>query len=146
MRVIIQTVTDASVTINNDIVGTINRGLLVYLGIGKDDTKETAHFIAKKLVGLRVFSDENDKLNLSVKEINGEILLISNFTLYGDIRKGMRPSFSDGANAHFAAPLYHEVIKYLKDTNIKLATGQFGADMKVTSTNDGPINITLSYP
>jgi D-tyrosyl-tRNA(Tyr) deacylase len=146
MRVIIQRVTEASVYIDNNIVDAIKNGLLVYLGIGKDDTKETALFIANKLAHLRIFCDENNKLNQTVQDVNGEILLISNFTLYGDIRKGRRPSFSASADGQIAKPLYLEVIKQLKQYDIKLALGQFGANMKVTSTNDGPINLTLSYP
>jgi D-tyrosyl-tRNA(Tyr) deacylase len=145
MKVVIQRVLQASVEVNGNIVGQIAKGLLVYLSVGKGDTKSNAEFIADKLSNLRVFSDENDKMNLSVQDVGGSILLVSNFTLHGDCRKGRRPGFDAAAEPTFANELYEYTVGLVRQAGIKIETGIFGASMKVQSINDGPVTFIIDY-
>lgn len=143
MKFLVQRVKNASVKVDNKIVGKINQGFLVLVGITHADTTETAEYLIKKLINLRVFKDENDKMNLSLKDINGELLIISQFTLYADTKKGNRPSFTDAADPNFANSLYEYVIKQCKKEINTVEHGIFGADMKVDLLNDGPVTILL---
>ncbi|MBO5478966.1 MAG: D-tyrosyl-tRNA(Tyr) deacylase [Clostridia bacterium] len=143
MKTVIQRVTSANVAVNNKIVGKIEKGLVILLGISDEDTEETISKIVKKIVNLRIFSDENDKMNLSVKDITGKILVISQFTLYADCRKGNRPSFTNAGKPEHANKLYEYFIKEVEKQEIGVEHGIFGADMKVTLTNDGPVTIIL---
>lgn len=146
MRAIVQRVKYSSVEfIKEDakVKNEINQGFQVLLGITHDDTDKDLDYIVDKITGLRVFEDENQKLNLSIADISGEILLVSQFTLYGDARKGKRPSFSDAARPEIAIPLYEGAIEKIKAKGINCQTGEFGADMQVTIVNDGPVTIML---
>ena len=144
MKLVIQRVKKGSVEVEYKIVGKINQGFMVLLGVGPDDTKEKADFLVQKLVKLRIFEDENQKMNLSIKDINGELLIISQFTLYADcIKSGNRPSFSNAAKPDFANELYKYFIKQCEKENIKVEHGIFGADMQVELINDGPVTIIL---
>ena len=144
MRIVIQRVKNASVSVDDKIVGKINQGFLVLLGIKTSDTKEDVDYLVRKLINLRVFSDENDKMNLSIQNINGELLIISQFTLYAECKKsGNRPSFSDSAKPEIAIPLYEYFIEECKKQIPVVQTGIFGADMKVSLVNDGPVTIIL---
>jgi len=143
MKVVIQRVKQAKVEIENKIYSEIGKGLLVLVGFCNEDNKEKIEWIANKINGLRIFSDENDKMNLSVKDINGEILIVSNFTLYGELNKGYRPSFSDAANPELAIPLYEYFINYISNFGIPIKTGIFGAMMDINLINDGPVTIIL---
>ena len=143
MRVVIQRVSEASVTINDAIEGKINTGFMILLGIGHEDTNEDIEWLTQKITNLRVFSDEEGKMNLSILDIKGEILLISQFTLFASTKKGNRPSFIQSAKPEIAIPLYEKFIESIKDFGIKVSTGIFGADMKVSLTNDGPVTIII---
>ena len=143
MKVVIQRVKYANVKIEDKIVGKINKGFMILLGIGKNDTKKEADYIVKKICNLRVFEDENGKMNLSLKEVNGELLIVSQFTLYANCNSGNRPSFIDSAKPDVAIPLYEYVIKECKKQGFKVETGKFGADMKVELLNDGPVTIII---
>ena len=144
MKLVIQRVKYASVKVDNKIVGKINNGFLVLLGVGPEDTQENADYLVKKLVNLRVFTDENDKMNLSLKDIDGELLIISQFTLYADCSQGNRPSFTGAAKPDKANELYEYFIKKCEENNVKkIEHGIFGADMKVELLNDGPVTILL---
>ena len=144
MRIVVQRVLESSVKVDNKIVGQINNGFLVLLGIKTTDTKEDADYLVRKLINLRVFSDENDKMNLALKDVNGELLIISQFTLYGDCKKsGNRPSFTDSAKPDIAIPLYEYFVEECKKQISTVQTGIFGADMKVSLTNDGPVTIII---
>ena len=143
MKFVIQRVNNASVEVEKRVVGKINEGFLVLIGVTHDDTKKTADILIKKLLNLRIFKDENDKMNLSLKDVGGELLLISQFTLYADCKKGNRPSFVKSAKYDIANELYEYVIDECKKTSIKVETGIFGADMKVSLLNDGPVTIIL---
>ncbi|HNF31491.1 MAG TPA: D-aminoacyl-tRNA deacylase [Bacteroidia bacterium] len=143
MKVVIQRVTEASVEIEEAIYSSIKNGLLVLLGISVADEKEDVDWLCKRIIGLRIFSDENELMNLSVKDINGQILLVSQFTLYGDANKGNRPSFIQAARPEKAIPLYEYFIQQLCKNDINVYTGKFGADMKVSLTNDGPVTIII---
>lgn len=143
MKLVIQRVKRASVEINKEIVGKIEQGFLVLLGVGPEDTEETADFLAQKLIKLRIFEDENGKMNLSLKNINGELLIVSQFTLYADCTGGNRPSFINAAKPDKANELYEYFIKKCEEENIKVEHGIFGADMKVELLNDGPVTILL---
>ena len=143
MRAVVQRVTYSSVEVDGVIVGEINKGFNVLLGISKDDTEEDMKYIKDKIINLRVFSDENDKMNLSLLDIKGELLLISQFTLYGDARKGRRPNFMNALGGEEAKKFYDKFIEMMKETGLKVQTGIFGADMKVDIKNDGPVTIFL---
>ena len=148
MRAVVQRVKKASVKIQNTsdgdyINGEIDKGLLVFLGITHEDNDKDLDYIADKISGLRIFEDEQGKMNLSIDDIKGEILLISQFTLYGDCRKGRRPGFTDAARPEIAIPLYEKMIDTLKLKGIKVEVGIFGADMLVDIQNDGPVTIIL---
>jgi D-tyrosyl-tRNA(Tyr) deacylase len=143
MRAVIQRVTSATVEVEGKIVGQIGRGLLVYLGVGKPDTEQDAQFMAEKLANLRIFADEAEKMNRSVLDIAGQVLLVSNFTLQGDCRKGRRPGFDDAAEPAIAEQLYDQTANLITDKGLKVAKGVFGAYMQVKSVNDGPITFIL---
>ena len=142
MRAVVQRVTEASVAIDGETVGAIRNGLCVLLGVSVDDTEADADYMADKLIGLRIFDDENGVPNRNVTDVGGAILLISQFTLLGDARKGRRPSYIDAARPETAVPLYERCIERLK-TSVPVETGRFGADMKVSILNDGPFTILL---
>ena len=144
MRLVIQRVKESNVKVNNQIVGQINKGFLVLLGIKSTDTQKDADYLVRKLINLRIFSDENDKMNLALKDVNGELLIISQFTLYGDCKKsGNRPSFSDSAKSDIAIPLYEYFVEECKKQISVVQTGIFGANMEVSLINDGPVTIIL---
>ena len=144
MKLVVQRVKYASVEVEGKIVGKIDEGFLVLLGVGPDDSTENADYLVKKLVNLRVFRDENDKMNLSLKDVDGELLIISQFTLYADCSAGNRPSFTNAAKPDKANELYEYFIQKCNDENIKkVETGKFGADMKVELLNNGPVTILL---
>ena len=143
MRAVIQRVTSSSVVVDGKVIGNINKGFNVLLGICKDDTVEDLKYIKDKIINLRVFQDENDKMNLSILDVKGEILAISQFTLYGDCRKGRRPNFMEAMSGEDAEALYNKFVEMLRESELKIETGQFGADMKVEINNDGPVTILL---
>ena len=143
MKFVIQRVTKASVTVEGSCIGSIGKGLLVFIGVGAEDTKEVADKYVKKLLGLRIFEDGDGKTNLSLKDVNGELLLISQFTLYADCRKGNRPSFVNAGAPTLATELYEYIIESCKAAGYPVQTGEFGADMKVELLNDGPFTIVL---
>lgn len=143
MKTVIQRVKNASVVVDNRVVGEIGQGLLVLLGITHDDLEKDVEWMVNKIVNMRIFSDDNDKMNLSLLDVNGEILVISQFTLYGDARKGNRPSFTSAAKPELAERLYNMFINKCIEAGIKTETGIFGADMKVKLENDGPVTLVL---
>ena len=143
MKFVVQRVKNAQVDVDNKIVGKINKGFMVLIGITHTDTKEIADYFVKKLINLRVFKDEKGKMNLSLKDVEGELLLISQFTLYADCSSGNRPSFTDAAKPDFANELYEYIIEECKKKIRKVESGIFGADMKVSLLNDGPVTIIL---
>ncbi len=143
MRFVVQRVTSASVKVDGKVTGQIGKGFLVLIGIEESDTREIADKLVKKLVGLRIFDDENDKINLDLATVDGGLLLVSQFTLYGDCKKGYRPSFTRAARPEVAIPLYEYIIEKCKETVPVVETGIFGADMKVELLNDGPFTILL---
>ena len=143
MRAVVQRVSRASVVISGDTVGDIGPGLLVLLGITHDDTPERAQWLAEKIAGLRIFNDAEGKMNRDLVEVGGAMLIVSQFTLYGDCRKGKRPSFIDAAAPAVAIPLYEGFINSVKALGIPVATGRFGADMKVELVNDGPVTLIV---
>lgn len=143
MRFICQRVLEAQVKIDNKIIGSIGRGLLVYLSVGKEDSETDAQFLADKLVNLRIFADNADKMNLSVQDINGSVLLVSNFTLHGDCRKGRRPGFDAAAEPKEANRLYEKVAELIRASDVPVEKGIFGEHMLVSSINDGPVNFIL---
>ena len=143
MKIVVQRTTGASVIINQKTFGKINQGLVALVGFEQTDTKAVVDKMVDKMIGLRIFSDENDKMNLSLKDIGGEILSISQFTLYADCKKGRRPSFINAAKPDYATTLYDYFNEKISSYHIPLALGQFGADMKVSLVNDGPVTIIL---
>lgn len=143
MRLVIQRVSKAKVEVDKKVIGEIKQGFLVLIGVGPEDTTQNADYLVEKLCNLRVFSDENDKMNLSIKDINGELLVVSQFTLYADCQKGNRPSFSNAAKPEKANELYKYFVTKCKEKIKKVETGEFGADMKVELLNDGPVTIIL---
>lgn len=143
MKMLIQRVLKADVTVEGSVIGKINKGFLVFLGVSNEDSKETAEKMVRKLLGLRIFEDENDKINLSLKDVGGEILVISQFTLYADCRRGNRPGFEQAGKADFANELYEYVLNLIEKETGSVEHGKFGADMKVSLLNDGPFTIWL---
>lgn len=143
MKFVIQRVEHASVTIDGQLRGSIQKGFMVLIGVGKEDTREIADKMVKKLLGLRIFEDENGKTNLSLQDVNGELLLISQFTLYADCKKGNRPSFVNAKAPDLAKELYEYIINQCKENVAIVNQGEFGADMKVELLNDGPFTILL---
>ena len=144
MRIVIQRVSQASVTAENIITGAIEKGMLVLVGIEDADAEEDVIWLSNKIVNLRIFDDENKVPNISVKDINGEILLVSQFTLQASTKKGNRPSYIKASKAEIAIPIYEKLIKQLEnDLGKKIKTGEFGADMKVALVNDGPVTIII---
>jgi D-tyrosyl-tRNA(Tyr) deacylase len=143
MRAVIQRVNQASVQINGITTGKIGSGLVVLLGIRTDDTSKDLQWLADKIVHLRIFDDKKGKMNISLADIGGEMLIISQFTLYGDCRKGRRPGYSNSAPPEIAEPLYQQFIKEVKDHRITVATGTFRASMEVALVNDGPVTLLL---
>lgn len=143
MKLVIQRVTEASVTVDKKVIGQIEKGFLVFIGIGQNDTKDTADKYIKKMLGLRIFEDENGKTNLSLKDVDGQLLLVSQFTLYANCKKGNRPSFIEAGDPEHAEDLYEYMIAECKQKLSVVETGSFGADMKVSLVNDGPFTILL---
>lgn len=143
MKVVVQRVKNASVEVNKKIVGQIQKGFLVLIGIKDGDTKEQADYLVKKVCNLRVFTDENDKMNLSLKDVNGKLLIVSQFTLYGECSDGNRPSFIEAARPEEAIPLYEYFCNECEKKGIEVQKGIFGADMKVNLLNDGPVTIII---
>ncbi|SHH16312.1 D-aminoacyl-tRNA deacylase [Thermosipho atlanticus] len=143
MRAVIQRVLNASVNVNGKTIAKINKGILVLLGVGKHDTDEDAKYLSDKIVNLRIFDDEQGKMNLSLIDIKGELLIVSQFTLFGDCRRGRRPSYSESAPPTQAKKLYEKFIEYSKKYGLKVETGTFGAYMEVSLINDGPVTLLL---
>lgn len=143
MKFVIQRVSEASVTVGQQIIGKINKGFLVFIGVCDSDTEEIADKMIRKMLGLRIFEDSDGKTNLSLEAVNGELLLVSQFTLYADCRKGNRPSFIRAGAPDLADALYQYIIRKCRKQNYPVETGEFGADMKVQLLNDGPFTIIL---
>ncbi|MCC6487780.1 MAG: D-tyrosyl-tRNA(Tyr) deacylase [Candidatus Hydrogenedentes bacterium] len=143
MRAIVQRVDESSVSVEGRAVARIGKGLMVLLGVGSDDTEADARYLADKVAGLRCFTDEDSKFNLSVEDVGGSILAISQFTLYGDCRKGKRPSFSDAARPELAIPLYEAFVELLRAKGLHVETGEFGAHMDVHLVNNGPVTLMV---
>ena len=143
MRLVIQRVLHAEVQVDGNTIGKIGKGLLVFVGAGQDDTKEIADKYLRKLLGLRIFEDENGKTNLSLKDVDGELLIVSQFTLYANCKKGNRPSFIEAGEPHMAEALYEYMIEEAKKSVPVVEHGEFGADMKVSLLNDGPFTVVL---
>lgn len=143
MRVVVQRVKHASVTINGTVNGKINNGFLVLLGVQSTDSEQDVDYLVKKVTNLRIFSDENDKMNLSLKDVNGELLIVSQFTLYANCKEGNRPSFVEAAKPDISIPLYEYFVSECKKIIPVVETGIFGADMKVDLLNDGPVTIIM---
>ena len=143
MRGVVQRVKYSSVTVNGEIIGKIDKGLLVLLGVTHTDSEKEINWLAKKIKDLRIFEDQDGKMNLGLEEINGELLTISQFTLYGDCIKGRRPGFVDAAKPDLAKPLYEKFLEKCRSFGIKTEAGIFGADMKVELLNDGPVTLII---
>ena len=144
MKTVIQRVSQSSVTINNEIVAQIHKGLLVLVGIEDADQQEDIVWLASKIANLRIFADENDIMNLSVKEINGDVIVVSQFTLHASTKKGNRPSYIKASKPDIAVPLYESFVQQMElELGKKVQTGRFGADMKVALVNDGPVTISI---
>ena len=146
MRAVLQRVRRARVVVGEEVVGAIERGLLVLLGVAPGDTPEGARWLAEKTAGLRVFADADDKMNLSVQDVGGGVLVVSQFTLYGDCRKGRRPSFIGAAPPEVAVPLYEAFVNAVRALGVPVQTGRFGAMMQVELVNDGPVTLILDWP
>lgn len=143
MRAVVQRVNSSHVAVEGSIVGEIGRGLMVLLGITREDTMADIAYLKDKIINLRIFEDEDGKMNLSLKDVGGELLIISQFTLYGDCRKGRRPNFMEAASGDEARVLYDDFVAELKKEDIKVATGEFGAYMQVHIENDGPVTLLI---
>jgi D-aminoacyl-tRNA deacylase len=143
MRAVVQRVTRASVTVDGAIVGEIGNGLVILLGVARDDTEKDAEYLADKIISLRIFDDDSGKMNLSLKEIGGGLLVVSQFTLYGDVRRGLRPSWIDAAPPGVAEPLYEYFVTYARMSIERVETGSFRATMQAGLVNDGPVTILL---
>lgn len=146
MQAVVQRVTQSSVTVADQVVGTIGKGLVVLLGVSRDDTPKAADWLAEKIIHLRIFEDDLGKMNRSLLDINGEMLVVSQFTLLGDCRKGRRPSYVKAAPPDKAEILYHHFIRNVSQSGIEAATGQFRAAMHVSLVNDGPVTLIVSSP
>ena len=146
MRALLQRVSQAAVRVDGQIIGQIENGLLIFLGITHDDNEQALHFVAEKCVHLRIFEDEQGKMNRSLRDINGQALVVSQFTLYGDTKKGRRPGFSQAATPEMANALYEQFVAYLKNLGIDTQTGQFGAHMHIEIHNDGPVTLMIENP
>lgn len=143
MRAVVQRVSRAQVTVADELTGTVNKGLLVLVGVTEGDTEKDAQYLADKVTGLRIFEDENGKMNLSVKDVSGEILSVSQFTLYGDCRKGKRPSFDKAERPEAANMLYEKFNELCRQQGVQVETGVFRSHMQVELVNDGPVTILL---
>ena len=143
MRLVIQRVSQAAVLVDDVAVGSIESGFVILVGVTHDDGEENARWLARKVAGLRVFEDQDGKFNLSIKEVDGKVLVVSQFTLYGDARKGRRPSFTHAARPEFAEPLVERFTEMLREEGISVETGVFGARMLVQIANDGPVTLIL---
>lgn len=143
MRAVVQRVSSSKVTVDDKVIGSIGKGINILLGINKEDTIEDLKYIKDKVINLRIFEDENDKLNLSLLDIKGEILVISQFTLYGDCRKGRRPNFMNAMGGDLAKDMYIKFVDMLKEEGLKVEQGEFGAHMHVDIQNDGPVTLLL---
>ena len=143
MRAVVQRVTRASVTVEDEIVGEIENGLVLLLGVARDDTREDADYLAAKIAALRIFDDAEGRMNVSVKETNGAVLIVSQFTLYGDVRRGLRPSWSDAATPEIAEPLYDYFVESSRKLLGRVETGSFRKMMQVELVNDGPVTLLL---
>ncbi|MBQ5926969.1 MAG: D-tyrosyl-tRNA(Tyr) deacylase [Clostridia bacterium] len=143
MKAVVQRVKQTKLSVDGKLVSEIPFGLVVYFGVKCGDQKQNADYIVKKIAGLRVFCDENDKMNLSVQDVGGEVLFVSQFTLYGDTTKGYRPSFTQAARPEEAEPLYEYAVEKLREWGVTVKTGIFGADMKIEQYNDGPVTILI---
>ena len=144
MKLLIQNVQQASVTVDQDVIGQINKGFVVFIGVCDDDNEQIADKMVQKMLNLRIFQDESGKTNLSLSDVAGELLLVSQFTLYADCTRGNRPSFVKAGSPAHAEALYEYIIKKCKETSLNVQTGRFGADMKVSLINDGPFTIMLN--
>lgn len=144
MKIVLQRVSEASVTVGREQIGAINKGLLLLVGVHEEDTEEQMHWLCNKILKLRVFDDEDGKMNLSVQDVEGELLVVSQFTLYGDYEKGNRPSYMQAANPDKAEMLYEDMLAYLKThSDLNIESGEFGAYMDVHLHNDGPVTLVL---
>ena len=143
MRAVLTRVTSASVTIDGEVVGSIGKGFLILLGVGPEDDESHCRYLAEKALGLRVFEDENGKMNRSLEDVGGEVLVVSQFTLYGNCRKGRRPSFTEAAPPELGNRLYEQFLKDCESLGFPPQHGRFGADMQVASVNDGPVTLIL---
>lgn len=143
MKAVVTRVSEASVRIDGEIVGAIGKGFLILLGVGPEDTSADCRKLAEKILGLRIFTDENDKMNLSLQDVSGQVLVVSQFTLYGNVRKGRRPSFTGAADPSVAIPLYEQFLSECERLGFPPQHGRFGADMKVASVNDGPVTLVI---
>lgn len=143
MRAVLTRVRSASVSIDGQVAGKIGRGFLILLGVGPNDTDKECRYLAEKALGLRIFTDENDKMNLGLDAVGGQVLVVSQFTLYGSCRKGRRPSFTEAAGPELGNELYEKFLAHCADLGYPPEHGQFGADMQVSSVNDGPVTLIL---
>jgi D-tyrosyl-tRNA(Tyr) deacylase len=143
VRAVVQRVHESSVTVDGRVTGRIGKGLLVLLGVGETDSEQDADYLAEKIVGLRCFADNDSKFNLSVRDVGGSVLAVSQFTLFGDCRKGKRPSFTEAARPELAVPLYERFVAKVRESGIEVQTGEFGAHMDVQLVNDGPVTLLL---
>ncbi|HVH88007.1 MAG TPA: D-aminoacyl-tRNA deacylase [Terriglobales bacterium] len=143
MRAVVQRVTEASVTVDHEVIGRIGKGLVILLGVSKTDTTAAADYMVEKVLGLRIFEDNEGKMNLSVREAGGALLVVSQFTLFGDVRRGKRPSFDEAARPEQAKALYEHVVEKIRQQGIECFTGKFQAMMQVSLVNDGPVTILI---
>lgn len=143
MRAVVQRVSQARVTADNEVVGATGPGLLVLLGLSRSDSATSADYMVEKLLGLRIFGDQQGKMNLNLKEVSGAVLVVSQFTLFGDVRRGKRPSFDDAARPEQARTLYEYVVTKIREQGVECSTGKFQATMQVSLVNDGPVTILI---
>jgi D-tyrosyl-tRNA(Tyr) deacylase len=146
MRVVLQRVSSASVRVDGNVIGDIGPGLVLLIGIHRNDTDEDMHYVMDKCVHLRIFSGETGKMNHSILDLGGELLVVSQFTLYGDTRKGRRPGFDQAGRPDMAEPLYERAVARLRDHGLQVATGRFGANMQIDLVNDGPVTLIIEHP